>query len=79
MKQYIFLSLILFLNIFDNGSATLSENFRAFLHSRYGEDVDGLLSRKDMGGGGSFGGGTSHVIGQQTGYFFLPIKVLKSI
>uniref|UniRef100_A0A183BVZ5 Alpha/beta-hydrolase n=1 Tax=Globodera pallida TaxID=36090 RepID=A0A183BVZ5_GLOPA len=45
--------------------ATFSTVFRQFLRQRYGEAVDKELSREDVGGGGSFGGGT-HQAGQQT-------------
>lgn len=66
MKQYILISVFLFFNLFNLDSATLSESFRRFLRSRYGNSVDELLSREDMGGGGSFGGGINHIAGQPT-------------
>ncbi|KAI1732489.1 lipase (class 2) domain-containing protein [Ditylenchus destructor] len=45
---------------------TLSEPFRQFLRNTYGADTERELSREDMGGGGSFGGGLTHVPGSQT-------------
>lgn len=66
MSQYAFIKIFLFLNIFYQNDATLSESFRIFLRNRYGNNVDETLSRVDMGGGGSFGGGINHIAGQPT-------------
>ncbi|KAL3108406.1 hypothetical protein niasHT_015328 [Heterodera trifolii] len=58
--------LLCFLLLFPSSiNATFSVTFRQFLRERYGDAVDKELSREDVGGGGSFGGGT-HQKGQQT-------------
>ena len=40
-------------------SGTISGAFYNFVASRYGQPTAELLARKDLGGGGSFGGGAN--------------------
>ena len=55
MKFYI--RYLLSCNILALCGATLSEPFRQFLRETYGQATEQLLSRTDVGEGGSFGGG----------------------
>lgn len=45
------------LSIFTICEGTFSEPFRQFLREKYGEATEQLLTRTDVGGGGSYGGG----------------------
>uniref|UniRef100_A0A914NVA7 Triacylglycerol lipase n=1 Tax=Meloidogyne incognita TaxID=6306 RepID=A0A914NVA7_MELIC len=40
-----------------NVQATISKDFSNFLIKEYGEEVEKLIARRDLGFGGSFGGG----------------------
>ncbi|KAI1701629.1 lipase (class 2) domain-containing protein [Ditylenchus destructor] len=48
---------IIFLMLFGSVAATFSENFQQFLTNFYGIITERQLSRKDLGSGGSWGGG----------------------
>jgi hypothetical protein len=50
--------------------STISDNFRAFVQSRFGRAVANLLARDDLGEIGSYGGGEDHVAGQKTEWVF---------
>lgn len=51
------MKLLIFLGILGGCVATFSEPFRQFLREKYGDETEKLLSRTDVGGGGSYGGG----------------------
>ncbi|KAF7633023.1 hypothetical protein Mgra_00007604 [Meloidogyne graminicola] len=59
-KNYL-IYLIFFLSI-NNTLSTISTSFSNFIRENYGEKVENLLARRDLGPGGSFGGGEEEII-----------------
>lgn len=66
LHEFFWFEILFFVIVFRTINATFTDNFRSFLRGRYGNEVESELTRLDMGGGGSFGGGLSHVYGAQT-------------
>jgi len=57
-KLLLFNNLLIFLfSIIPIVQATISRDFSNFLIKEYGEEVEKLIARRDLGFGGSFGGG----------------------
>lgn len=56
---------------------TISENFKEFIQSRYGQNVASLIAREDLGTVGSYGGG-EHTAGDKTAYLF-PMSFLPAL
>jgi hypothetical protein len=66
---FLFTTLLLLLLVVPQSViGTFSPTFRQFLRGKYGDPTDVELSREDVGGGGSFGGG-AHTAGQTTGFY----------
>jgi hypothetical protein len=66
MVKFLVLPLLIVLCQLLQLDATISDNFQAYVKKEFGEDGLKLVSRRDFGSAGSFGGG-EHQAGTKTG------------